>query len=101
MTRETLTLKQEIALELTRSRIRRLSPQQRKVLAVLHSQPGLCNEEIARLCFTTNASISVTLSDLRNLNILEKRKPEIKDYKRRSIWFICDQEILDAMEFTN
>lgn len=96
-----LTLQAEIRIELAKSRIRRLSPQQRKVLGVLHQQPGLCNQEIARLCFTTENSISVTLGDLRNMGILDKSKPEEKGYKRKSIWTICDQEILDAITFNN
>lgn len=94
-------LRLEARLERGKSRIRRLSRQQQKVLEVLHERPNLCNKEIARYCFTTENSISVTLGDLQDLGILEKAKPETKEDRRKSLWHICDQEITDAIANNN
>ena len=81
--------------ELANSRIRHLSRHQKKVLEVLHAKPNLCNKEIAKFCFIQERSISGSLSDLESMGIVIKS--EDKADKRKSLWSICDQKILDAM----
>jgi DNA-binding MarR family transcriptional regulator len=84
-----------ISLESAKSRIRHLFTQERKVLSILYKKADLCNKEIAKTCFTKENSISVTLGNLESKNILSKSQDN--EDKRKSLWKICDQEILDAI----
>lgn len=88
---------QEVKWEIAKNRIRRLSPQQRKVLCVLYEHPDSCNKEIARYSFIAENSISVTLASLCDIGIVNKRKPDIQGLKNRSLWNITDTDILNAL----
>lgn len=92
-------LRLEVRLERGKSRIRELSRQQQKVLEVLHERPNLCDQEIARYCFTDERSVTSSLDVLLSKEILKKTKTEAD--KRKSVWYICDQEITDAIANNN
>ena len=92
---------QEVEWEIVKNRIRHLSPQQRKVLCVLHEHPDSCNREIARHSFIAEKSISVTLASLYDLGIVNKYKSDFQGLKNRSFWNITDTDILNALASNN
>lgn len=96
-----LTLQVEVRLDVALSRVRKLSAQQRNIVCTLHDRPGLCNKEIARYCFASEATVASQLGILEEKGILSKSKSETQGDRHRSFWDICNQEIKDAMTLKN
>jgi DNA-binding MarR family transcriptional regulator len=94
-----LSLKTEVRVDVALSRVRRLSAQQRKIVFTLHDYPDLCNKQIARYCFTDERSITTSLATLAGKGILSKSTDNADN--RKTLWRICDQEIVDAMTIKN
>ena len=94
-----LNLKTELRLDVALSRARRLSAQQRKIVCTLHEYPDLCNKQIARYCFTDERSITTSLATLAEKGILSKSKDNGDN--RKTLWRVCDQEIVDAITIKN
>lgn len=89
----------EVRLDVALSRVRRLSPQQRKIVCTLHDRSELSNKEVAKYCFASEQAVASQLGILEKLGIASKRREGSKGDNRKSFWSICDQEISDAMTF--
>jgi len=79
----------------TKRRINRLSQGEKKVLIAIHEIGISTNKEIARRCFRTENSISVTLSELKSMGIIEKGSNPSD--KRESHWWITDIAISQVL----
>lgn len=72
--------------------ISRLSPASRKVLMTIFDNPSSTNQELAKKCFISENSVSVTLASLKKKGIISSSHKGKSTY-----WDICDSIVRDTL----